>query len=73
MAEQLYKSSPKTFNFMGRSTNHGDNLNTNPQSILPQLSRIRNLHLKRRKASATKSLVSSLNKINESKDMKMIL
>jgi len=30
MAKQLYKSSPKTFDLMGRSINHGENVKTNP-------------------------------------------
>jgi hypothetical protein len=42
--------------------NHDENLNTNPQIKLSRLSRIRNLHLQGRKASATKSLVSKQNK-----------
>jgi len=62
MAEQIYKSSPKTFNLTGRSTNHGENLKTNPDLIFSHLNWIRNLHLQRRKASATKSQVSKYNK-----------
>jgi len=59
MAEHLYQSGPKIFELMGRSTNHSESLKTNPQIILSILIWIRKLHWKRKKASATKSLVST--------------
>ena len=62
MAEQFYRSSPKTFDLIGRSTNHGENLETNLHLIIMQPNQTRNLHLQRRKASATKSLVLKCNK-----------
>jgi len=43
---------------MGRSTNHSENLKTNPHFIYSRLNRMRNLHLERRNASVTKLLVS---------------
>jgi len=57
MAEHIYQSSPKIFELMGKSTNRSENLKTNPQIILSLLSQIRKLHWKKRKTSATKSLV----------------
>jgi len=55
MAEQLYKSSPKTFDLMRKFTNHGENLKTNPSLIIiTHPDQIRNLHFQKRKASATK-------------------
>jgi len=51
MKEQLYKSSANTFDLMGRSTNHGENLKTNPHFILFDFIRIWNLHLQRRRVS----------------------
>jgi hypothetical protein len=60
--KKIYRSSPKTINLMGRPTNHGENLNTNPNLIFSYLNRTRNLHLQRRKTSATKSLVSKYSK-----------
>jgi len=30
LAEQLYKNSPKTFDLIGRSTNHDENLTVTP-------------------------------------------
>jgi hypothetical protein len=45
MDEHLYKSSAKTFDLMGRSTNPGENLKTNPHLILFDFIRIWNLHL----------------------------
>jgi len=60
MEEQLYKSSPKTFDLMRRSTNHGENLKTNPHHILSHCNRMRNLHLQRRRVQP-QSLVSKCN------------
>jgi hypothetical protein len=54
IAEQLYQSSPKTFNLMGRSTNHGQNLKTNTHLIITHANLMMNLHFQRRKTSVTK-------------------
>jgi len=57
---------------MRTSTNHGENLKTNPHLIITHPNQIRNLHLQRRKASAKKSLVSKCNKRRQRQENDLI-